>query len=156
MPRAGDRPRVPRGAVPPPWIILGLFLVTTATVLVVALTTPDGLHVRRAACWSSAASSRACCDPSRQIYGDWEQELGSEMQIIKSVPVSTRAQQSARRADAGRAAAARAWRPATVDVEVMGKSNVIAIAYTTRDPQVAHRACDAADPRLHRLPPGLA
>jgi uncharacterized protein involved in exopolysaccharide biosynthesis len=81
-------------------------------------------------------------EPDRRLMGDWEQELASEVELVKSVPVleearallerEARPQGPALKLEAGR-----------VDVEVMGKSNVIAIGYHHGEPEAARRACDA-------------
>jgi uncharacterized protein involved in exopolysaccharide biosynthesis len=121
------------------WIILGLFLITTATVVTVALTTPayfsssGRILVKRGERQSSLR-------PDRQIFSDWEQELGSEMQIVKSVPVIKRARELLLE-EAKKANQPMTLDPASIDVEVMGKSNVIAVGYTALDPTLAQSAC---------------
>lgn len=123
------------------WLILGLFLVTTVTVLGIAFTTPvtyqsSGRVLLKRGEQSSALS------PNRQLFDGWEEDLGSEVEVARSQPVLARAREiladSARTGekplgfDAGR-----------VDIEVMGKSNVLGIGYSDLDPGVAHRVCDA-------------
>lgn len=123
------------------WIILGLFLVTTATVITVAFTTPTffissgRLLVRR-------GERQSMLSAQRQIVNDWEQELGSEMQIMKSVPVVKRAREILAE-EAKRSNVKLTLDPGSIDVEVMGKSNVIALGYTDQDPTVAQAACRA-------------
>lgn len=124
------------------WITLGLFLSVTVTVLVIALSTP----VRFASAGrvlitrgerESALSGRV------QILNEWEQDLASEVAKVRSAPVLQRARELL-------AERARATHRAPldlnyngVDVEVVGKSNVIGIGYTDRDPMVAQQVCDA-------------
>ncbi len=123
------------------WIILGLFLVTTATVLGLAFSTPTA-YVSSGRVLFKRGEQLSVLEPDRRIYGDWEQELGSEMQLIKSVPVLDRTRALLAEGVApGQQPLDVA--PGNVDVEVMGKSNVIAIGYHSADPQVAHRVCDA-------------
>lgn len=121
------------------WIIIGLFLVTTATVLSVALTTP-AYFLSSGRILVKRGERQSALRPDRQIFSDWEQELGSEMQIIKSVPVVKRARELMT-AEAAKLNQQMTLDPSSIDVEVMGKSNVIAIGYTSLDPAVAQVAC---------------
>lgn len=121
------------------WIILGLFLVTTATVLTVAFTTPvyfassGRILVKR-------GERQSVLQSDRKIFSDWEQELGSEMQIMKSVPVVRRALELLA-LESKRTNRPLTLDPASIDLEVMGKSNVIAVGYSDLDPSVAQIAC---------------
>lgn len=121
------------------WIILGLFLVTTATVVAVSLSTPlyfqssGRILVKR-------GERQSIMRPDRQIFSEWEQELGSEMQIMKSAPVVRRARELMD-AEAKRIHQPMQLDPANIDVEVMGKSNVIAVGYRDLDASVAQVAC---------------
>ncbi len=120
------------------WLVLGLFLVTTATVLTLSLTaTSDYQSAGRVLIKRGEKESMLA--PNRQIYNDWEEELASEMEIMKSAPVLERA----RHRLAALPGPAIQLNPARVDCEVMGKSNVVAIAYSDRDPQVAQRCAQS-------------
>ncbi len=121
------------------WIILGLFLVTSATVLTVALTTPS-LYASSGRILVKRGERQSVLRPDRQIFSDWEQELGSEMQIMKSVNVIRRARELLV-LESQKARRALTLDVASVDVEVMGKSNVIAVGYADLDPVVAQAAC---------------
>ena len=66
------------------WIILGLFVITTATVLTVAMTTPT-TYISSGRILVKRGERQSALRAERQIFNDWEQELGSEMQIAKSV-----------------------------------------------------------------------
>ena len=123
------------------WIILGLFLVTTATVLVVALTTPT-YYQSQGRILVKRGERQSVLRPDRQIFSEWEQELGSEMQVMRSVPVVTRAKELVE-AEAKRLGQPFALDPAGIDVEVMGKSNVIAVGYVSLDPALSQVACRA-------------
>src|SRR5213080_248420 len=68
------------------WIIIGLFLVTTLTVITVAVTTPK-FFLSSGRILVKRGERQSSLRPERQIFSEWEQELGSEMQILKSVPV---------------------------------------------------------------------
>ena len=121
------------------WIILGLFLITTATVVTVAVMTP-AYFISSGRILVKRGERQSVLRPDRQIFSDWEQELGSEMQILKSVPVVRRARELLL-VEAKKAHQPMTLDPASIDVEVMGKSNVIAVGYTALDPIVAQTAC---------------
>ena len=121
------------------WIILGLFLVTTATVLVVWLSTP-AYYQSSGRILVKRGERQSILRPDRQIFNDWEQELGSEMQIMKSAAVVRRARELLD-AESKRARQVMSLDVANVDVEVMGKSNVIAVSYRDLDASVAQVAC---------------
>lgn len=122
------------------WIILGLLIVTTVTVLAVALSTPvtyqsvGEVLIKR-------GEQESLLQPSRRLSG-WEEELASEVEVIRSVPVTLRAQQLLdEQAAEGQSRLALA--AGQVDAQVKGESNVILIGYVDADPSVAQRACDA-------------
>jgi uncharacterized protein involved in exopolysaccharide biosynthesis len=123
------------------WVVLGLFLVTTATVLALTLT-------QKAEFMSSGrvlvkrGEQESMLTPTRRVVGQWEEDLGSEVQLVKSYPVLEHASRLLR-AETDPAVRVPPLDPAKVDVEVMGKSAVLAIAYVDRDSTVARRACDA-------------
>jgi len=123
------------------WIILGLFLVTSVTVLVVALSTPT-YYQSQGRILVKRGERQSVLRPDRQIFSDWEQELGSEMQVMRSVPVVTRARELVE-VESKRLGQPFVLDPASIDVEVMGKSNVIAVGYVTLDPATAQIACRA-------------
>lgn len=122
------------------WIILGLLIVTTATVLTVALSTPvtyqsvGEVLIRR-------GEQESLLQPVRRLTG-WEEELASEVEVVRSVPVLLRAQQLLDEQAAGGVPKLKI-EAGQVDAQVKGESNVILIAYVDGDPAVAQRACDA-------------
>jgi uncharacterized protein involved in exopolysaccharide biosynthesis len=123
------------------WIILGLFLVTTATVLVVALSTPT-YYQSSGRILVNRGERQSVLRPERQVFSEWEQELGSEIQVIRSATVVRRARELLE-AESRRAGRALTLDPARIDVEVMGKSNVLAIGYVSLDPTLSQLACEA-------------
>ena len=123
------------------WIILGMFLVTTVTVLVVALTTPT-YYQSQGRILVKRGERQSVLRPDRQIFSDWEQELGSEMQVMRSVPVVSRARELVD-AESKRLGQTLELDPASIDVEVMGKSNVIAVGYVSLEPEKAQIVCRA-------------
>ena len=122
-------------------VILGLFAVTTATVLFIAFSTPleyassGRLLMRR-------GEKASVFDASRQVMGSWEEELSSELQVIRSAQVLQHAREFLSSGDSAGTGVPEISAK-KVDAEVMGKSNVIAIGYSDRDPIVAQRVCDA-------------
>ncbi len=123
------------------WIILGLFLVTTATVLVVALSTPT-YYQSSGRILVKRGERQSVLRPERQVFSEWEQELGSEMQVIRSATVVRRARELLD-AEARRSGQSLELDPAKIDVEVMGKSNVLAVGYVSLDPTQSQLACEA-------------
>jgi uncharacterized protein involved in exopolysaccharide biosynthesis len=122
------------------WIILGLFVVTTLTVMAVAATTPT-VYMSSGQVLVRRGEQESIFNPMRRLMNEWEIELGSEIETVKSWPVLQRTQQILDEEGQGR-------RPVKiqggqVEVEVTGRSNVLAIGYTDRDPDVAQRVCDA-------------
>jgi len=123
------------------WIILGLFLVTTATVCTVALTTPT-TYISSGRILVKRGERQSALRPDRQIFGDWEQDLGSEMQVMKSQSVVRRAKELVVQEN-GRQHLSVLFDPTRIDLEVVGKSNVIAMGYTDLDPTAAQVGCKA-------------
>ncbi|HEV2106297.1 MAG TPA: hypothetical protein VGU27_11275 [Candidatus Eisenbacteria bacterium] len=123
------------------WLILGLFVATTATVIVVASTTPI-LYSSTGRVLVFRGERESSLMPGRQIMSDWEQDLGSEMEVVKSEPVlnQARAQLAKQRGPGGQPLVLDA---AQIDVEVLGKSNVLGIGYSDRDPAAARTTCAA-------------
>ena len=122
------------------WIILGLFAVVTVTTVILTLARPvdfasfGSVLVKR-------GEQESVMTPGRRVTG-WEEELATEAQVVKSWAVRQDAQ-AVLDAQAKRGAPPIGLDAGAVDVEVIGQSNVIQIAYVARDPEVAHRACDA-------------
>jgi uncharacterized protein involved in exopolysaccharide biosynthesis len=122
------------------WIIIGLFLATLVTALVVAFGTPT-VYVSSGQVLVRRGEQQSMLSPYRQIPNDWEIELGSEIQTVQSWPVLQRAQQFLDEERRGQPAVKMA--DVQVIVEVTGKSNALEIACRGRDPRVAERTCDA-------------
>ncbi len=120
-------------------LILGLLLATTATVIVIALTTPV-IYESTGHVLIKRGEQQSMLTPGRQLFNDWESDLASEVEMARGYPVIQRAREVLKRESNGHP-------PPLVnrqfEVEVMGKSNVLAIAYQDRDPKVAQRVCDA-------------
>jgi uncharacterized protein involved in exopolysaccharide biosynthesis len=124
------------------WLILGLFLVVTLTVVVLTLTAPV-LYTSSGRVLVYRGERQSALNATRMFYGDWESELGSEIQRARSAAVLERTRELlAQRAKAAGLPVPE-FDPGSVDVEVMSRSDVLGIAYTHRDPDVAHQVCDA-------------
>ena len=123
------------------WIILGLFLVTTATVITVAIVTPT-TYISSGRILVKRGERQSALRPERQIFNDWEQDLGSEMQIMKSQQVIRRAKELVGDANKHDHLSV-VFDPARIDLEVVAKSNVIAMGYTDLDPTAAQVGCKA-------------
>ena len=120
------------------WLIAGLFLVTTTTVLALSLTTPM-VYQSAGRVLIKRGEKESVLYASRQIFNQWEEELASEMEIVKSAPVVARARELL----AQRTTPPANLDPGRVDCEVMGKSNAVAIAYVDKDPRVAQHVAQA-------------
>ena len=120
------------------WLIVGLFLTTTATVAVLSFTTPL-VYQSVGRVLIKRGEKENVLMYGRQVYSQWEEELASELEIVRSQPVLDHA----RRLLAARPGPAVRLEPKQVDCEVMGKSNVLAIAYVDRDPEVPPRVAQA-------------
>lgn len=122
-------------------LILGLFAVTTATVLLLGFSSrvsyfSSGRVLLKRGVPVSALS------PERRLYSDWEEDMGSEVEVIKSAPVLDRAR-AILAEDAGPGRTAPPLVPGAVDVEIKGRTNVLAVGYSNADPLVAKKVCDA-------------
>ena len=123
------------------WLIAGLFVVVTATVLSIALSTPVE-YVSSGRVLVVRGERQSALSPTRSIFSDWEEDLGSEVEVTRSYPVLARARdilaeetrKSGRKfkLDAG-----------AIDVEVMGKTNVLGIGYSDLDGETAQTICNA-------------
>lgn len=120
------------------WIILGLFAAVVVVVAYLGFGTTESfissgqVLVRR-------GEELSAMQPLRQVPNDWEIEIGSEVETARSWPVVKAAQRIVDASRAGRLT----LDPDRVNVQVSGRTNVLQIAYTDRDPRVAERACDA-------------
>lgn len=122
------------------WIILGLFLVVTLTVAVVMLSSPtDYRSIGKVAI--RRGEQESVLQPGRRL-SNWEEEIATEVQVVRSQPVAERAQ--ALLDDRARTGGPKVKLvPGGLDAEVVGASNAVLIAYTDRRPEIARAACDA-------------
>lgn len=120
------------------WIVVGLFLVTTATVLAISLTAKT-VYQSAGHVLVKRGEKESVLSAGRQVTNQWEEELGSEMEIVKSQPVLDMARQKL----AATPGPPVRLNPLHLDTEVLGKSNVMAIVYLDPDPLVARRCAQA-------------
>ncbi|MCC6349738.1 MAG: hypothetical protein IT347_09135 [Candidatus Eisenbacteria bacterium] len=123
-------------------LVLGLFAVVTVTVVVLTLTAPV-TYTSSGRVLVYRGERTSALNATRMFYGEWESELGSEVARARSAAVIARTREvlEQRARQTGRTAPK--FDPQAVDVEVMGRSDVLGIAYTDRDPNVAQALCDA-------------
>jgi uncharacterized protein involved in exopolysaccharide biosynthesis len=121
-------------------IILGLFLIVTVTVVALTLTRPV-VYISFARVLVKRGEQESSMTPGRRFTG-WEEEMATEAQVVNSWTVRERAQQAV---DAARRAGVPPLRlnADAVDVQVIGQSNVMEIAYVARSADQAHSGCDA-------------
>lgn len=123
------------------WIVIGLFLVTSLTVAIIALSQRME-YVSSGKVMVKRGEQESMLTPTRRFAGQWEEELGSEVQVVKSDPVLTLTRETlAKQIAAGQPVVE--LDPKKVEVEVVGKSNVMAVAYVDPDPDAARRVCGA-------------
>lgn len=123
------------------WLILGLFLVTSVTVIVLSLMQTES-YVSSGRVLIRRGESESSLVPYRRSFGNWEEELGSELELIKSFPVVQLAREILKR-ETPPGQTPPPLEVGQVAVQVLGKSNAVLIGYEDRDPDVAQRACDA-------------
>jgi uncharacterized protein involved in exopolysaccharide biosynthesis len=123
------------------WVIGSIFAVTTLTVLAINLSQP--LYYEST---GRVIIKRGVRDSMLQPFTrmmSWEEELASEVETAKSGKVVNRAQDIV---DATRKAAGRPTvriDARRVDASVVGESNVVAMSYQDRDPEIAVEVTDA-------------
>lgn len=124
------------------WLVLGLFMVVTVTVVVLTLTAPV-VYTSSGRVLVYRGERLSALNANRMLYGEWESELGSEVARARSAAVIERTREvlAERAKAAGRPAPK--FDPGAADVEVMGRSDVLGIGYSDRDPDVAQQMCDA-------------
>ena len=124
------------------WLILGLFFAVTATVVAIAFSTPAKFESAGRVLVTRGERESALTGRV-QLLNDWEQDLASEVAKVRSTPVLRRTREilAARAKASGQPAPPLNYMG--VDVEVLGKSNVLGIGYSDLDPKVAQQVCDA-------------
>ena len=124
------------------WLIIGLFFVVTATVLVLTLSTPT-LYSSSGRVLVTRGERESALTGRVQILNDWEQDLSGEVAKVRSTMVLDRARQLLEDRAKHTRRVPLAIVAAHVDVQVMGKSNVLGIGYDDLNPEVAQEVCDA-------------
>jgi len=123
-------------------LVLGLFVIVSATVVVLTLTASVS-YTSSGRVLVYRGERQSALNTMRTFYGEWESELGSEVARARGTAVIERAREVLRERAEATGKPAPKFDPTKVDVEVMGRSDVLGIAYTDPDKNVAHQMCDA-------------
>jgi len=123
------------------WLILGILAVTTITVISLSASTPT-TFASSGRVQVLRGERQSALSPNRQMFSDWEEAMGGEMEVAKSVPVLQRARDILK-AETEQGAPPVTLEVGSVDLEVIGKSNVMGIGYVHSDGVVARRICNA-------------
>lgn len=123
-------------------LVLGLFVVVSVTVVTLTLSAPV-TFTSSGRVLIYRGERQSALNANRMFYGEWESELGSEVARARSAAVIERTREVLRQRAEKAGKPVPEFDPASVDVEVMGRSDVLGIAYSDRDPVVAHDMCDA-------------
>lgn len=114
------------------WVIVTVFMIAVVSVVIVTLKTPTAYEseskvlVRR-------GQKQSVLMSQLQVYS-WDEEVSSEIETVKSLPVTQRAQKILDEwAASGRIDSPIRMAPSGVDAGVVDKSNVIKISYTDKD-----------------------
>jgi len=115
------------------WVIIGLFAITTTVVVL--------MNLESTIYYESDARILINRGQGRSVLGSpfgllpWEEELSSEIELVKSVPVTQRAQAILDDSLATGALDRKiTLKTSGVDAGVVGESNVIAVSYRDTDP----------------------
>ncbi len=123
------------------WMILGIVLVSTAAVLL--------LNMREPATYESSGRLLVQRGEATGVYGthirtlSWEEEMASQIEMIKSEVIAGRAQEITSRYFPGGYDTDEKLSPWKIGSGVVGTSNVIWIAYTSGDPVFCRAAANA-------------
>jgi uncharacterized protein involved in exopolysaccharide biosynthesis len=123
------------------WVVIGLFIVTTLTVAILSFSQGTEF-ISSGKVMVKRGEQESMLTPTRRYPGQWEEDLGSEVQLAKSQAVVDLANRALTAQTAAGLPVVK-LDPKKVDAEVIGKSNVLAIAYVDADPRTARRVCDA-------------
>jgi succinoglycan biosynthesis transport protein ExoP len=123
-------------------LVLGLFVVVTVTVAALTLSAPVS-YTSSGRVLVYRGERQSALNTTRMFYGEWESELGSEVARARSSEVFERTRQVLKRRAEKSGHPAPKFDPTAVDVEVLGRSDVLGIGYSDLDPDVAHQVCDA-------------
>ena len=123
-------------------LVLGLFLVVSVTVVALTLSAPV-TYTSAGRVLVYRGERQSALNATRMFYGEWESELGSEVARARGAAVIERTREVLRQRAVKTGKPELKFDPAAVDVEVMGRSDVLGISYSDRHPDEAHELCDA-------------
>lgn len=123
------------------WIIATVFVVTTLTVLAINLTQPVLFESTGKVIVKRGVRDNLIQGGMRTLT--WEEELASEVEVVKSATILARAQKIVDDERTARGAIPLHIDAKNVDATVVGESNVLAMSYQSRSPTAAQEVTDA-------------
>ena len=114
------------------WVIVTVFVIASLSAVIVSLRTPT-TYESTSKVLVSRGRKQSALQPNLQVL-TWEEELSSEIETVKSLPVAERAQKILDRwAAEGKLTKPLRLALSGVDAGVVGESNVVQISYNNRD-----------------------
>ncbi len=123
------------------WIIASIFAVTTLTVLAINLSQPLFYESTGRVIIKRGVKDSMLAPYTRMM--SWEEELASEVETVKSGKVVTKAQEIVNDVRAAAGKPGINIDPRRMDAKVVGESNVVAMSYQDRSPEIAVEVTDA-------------
>lgn len=114
------------------WVIVTVFIIASLSVVIVSLRTPTS-YESTSKVLVSRGRKQSALQPNLQVF-TWEEELSSEIETVKSLPVAERAQKILDQwFREGRLNKKLRLSLSGVGSGVVGESNVVQISYSSRD-----------------------
>lgn len=114
------------------WVIVTVFIIASLSVVIVSLRTPTS-YESTSKVLVSRGRKQSALQPNLQVL-TWEEELSSEIETVKSLPVAERAQKILDKwFQEGRLNKKLRLSLSGVGSGVVGESNVVQISYSSRD-----------------------
>lgn len=114
------------------WVIVTVFLIASLSVVVVSLRSPT-TYESSSRVRVSRGQKQSVLQSNLQVF-PWEEEISSELETVRSLPVAQRAQKILEQwSSEGKLNRPVRMSPSGVVAGVLGESNVIEISYTSRD-----------------------
>lgn len=114
------------------WVIVTVFLIASLSVIVVSLRSPT-TYESSSRIRVNRGQKQSVLQSNLQVF-PWEEEISSELETVKSLPVAQRAQRLLDQwAEEGKLNEKIRMSPSGVAAGVLGESSVIEISYTSRD-----------------------
>jgi uncharacterized protein involved in exopolysaccharide biosynthesis len=114
------------------WVIVTVFLISSLSVIVVSLRSPT-TYESSSRVRVNRGQKQSVLQSNLQVF-PWEEEISSELETVKSLPVAQRAQRLLDQwGTEGKLSRQIRMSPSGVAAGVLGESSVIEISYTSRD-----------------------